>query len=53
MTIGCDGYIIGIKTKEGRGSVLRELIWEIPDHIYVDRLHLSDGESRRRTQWLS
>ena len=33
MTIGCDGYTIGIKTKEGRGSAHYELIWEIPDNI--------------------
>ena len=30
LTIGCNGYIIGFKTKEGRGSAHYELIWEIP-----------------------
>ncbi len=28
MTIGCDEYSIGVKTKEERGLVHYELIWE-------------------------
>lgn len=35
MTIGFDGDIIGIKTKEGRGSAHYELIWEIPEGIDI------------------
>jgi len=31
LTIACDGYIIGIKTKAVRGLAHYELIWEIPD----------------------
>ena len=33
LTIGFDRHIIGIKTKEGRGSAHYELIWEIPIYI--------------------
>ncbi|MFC2005939.1 dihydrodipicolinate synthase family protein [Chloroflexota bacterium] len=36
MIIGHDGYIIGIKTKEGRGSAHYELICEIPGDIKGD-----------------
>ncbi|MFC2059741.1 NAD(P)/FAD-dependent oxidoreductase [Chloroflexota bacterium] len=31
MTSGCEGYIIGIQTEEGRGSVRYEMIWKTPE----------------------
>ena len=47
MTFVCDGYIIGIKTKEGRGSAHYELIWEIPVKIELrgDSMRKNQGES--------
>ncbi|MFH1031065.1 MAG: ABC transporter substrate-binding protein, partial [Chloroflexota bacterium] len=50
LTNGCDGYIIGIKTKEGRGSAHYELIWEIP--VNIAQNNKGGAEMKMKIVWL-
>jgi hypothetical protein len=48
LTIGCNGYTIGFRTEEGRGSAHYKLIWEIPNEW---NSRLLPRETVSRQQW--